>query len=236
MHRLILLLSMGFCVIHAESPLPVEVGKPVSRSGAVFVSISNTSSRPIGSFLVEATVFAGSKKRAVVSQYMDELVNASNDKALLPGESRELYLGPQELIDPSLVVVEFVGALYRDGVFVGLDRARTILIGRRKRLNEELSRCAELLQDSQGHSLSQLKATIDARKALNRNAGKENPTLLGAVEGVSTLVTDWLQGGLEGAPAECDSSCVASRIRYLNAGLQAWRAKILEDKLNVEKE
>lgn len=210
-----------------------ELSTPVERNGQLFVTLKNTGRRTITGYLVEAKIMEGGKRRAVVSKYADELVNASSDKPLLAGQSVSILIGDAKYMRTDSAQLSFAGAIFDDGSTIGTESGKAIMVGRRKELYSELGEIMKLMTERSSSEKSLLREAVMQRAYDIKEQGQQlSPTQI-PVLAARTLATDWITGNLELIPDSCTGECAQRKINILKRGLTVWRSKLRQDTVNI---
>lgn len=207
--------------------VPVIAASSV-RAGMITVTVTNTHTASITGLLLQSMVSEATKRRAIVSSYLDIFVNASYDKPIAPGESRAISIINAALSPGGPPPTVLSGALFADGSSVGTSQGIHILEGRRTELAQTLIRFRQRMMSLKGAGLPEVLASTNAQ------AQEEGARVRGMrpeempIAGVSSMVSDWVQSALASAPANCSADCAGRRLDYIVAGLSTWSAKLTE--------
>lgn len=137
---------------------PLVLSEPFSRDGMINVTVSNEYSRPVTGLLVQATIVENGKRRAIVSHYLDIYVNAFHDKAITPGEKRQIPIIDARLPPTAVPSIVIAGAVFEDGSRLGSDYGVRVLLGRRTEPQNAISRFRDHLTSLSGTDLSSVVA------------------------------------------------------------------------------
>jgi hypothetical protein len=204
----------------------IALSPAFAQGGMVTVSVTNQHASPVTGLLIQATLRANGKPKAVMSSYLDIYVNAFHDKAIAPGEVRTIPLISEDVARKWPASIAIAGAVFQDGRRFGADNGLRILIGRRQALQDAINVFRENLVTSKGAGLAAVTAAIDGLTQSQKDRASRVPQEELSILSAGSQVAQWVRGALDAAPPGCGADCVSKRIDYILGGLSVWESQI----------